>query len=621
MIIHLIKENMKNFVVTLLLFVSVCTGMVAGTIHLTGDITVNKTWGRNNIYIIDPGFHYVKNNATLTIQSGTLIKGNGGSLVITRGAKLIANGTETAPIIFTSSKAAGSRAAGDWGGVLLCGKAPINDPAGERAIEGGVDPVLGLYGGTDPNDNSGSLKYVRIEYAGIAYQPNNETNGLTCGGVGAGTVLDHIQVSRGGDDSFEWFGGRVNAKYLVAYAGLDDDFDTDYGFEGNVQFALGLRDPNTADISGSNGFESDNDATGTTNAPFTDANFSNVTSFGPIHAIGDAYNANYKRGAHERRSTKQDVRNSVIVGWPTGIKIESTNSGSYAVAGELNFKNDILAGNTTLLDGAGAGFDINAWYASSSNTTLANPTDVNYKNPYASGINPDFRANAGSPVLSGANFSGLPAFFVSTTYVGAFNTSTDWTDCWCSFDPQNEAYTTANTNYLTAAITPAGTQIAPVVLTATAGTGFTYKWYKNNVALTGATSTHQTYNATAAGAYKCRITTPRGCVAFSNVVTVLAALNADVTDNNETLNFIDQVKVYPNPSNGVVNVDLNMLTDNAEVVLSVYDMMGKLVANQTIIGVDGLNQFQFDGTNLPKGIYMLSAVCGTQVITQKLILN
>ena len=141
-------------------------------------------------------------------------------------------------------------------------KHPLTNPE----IEGGVNNAAGdaFYGGTDANDNSGVLRYVRIEFPGIAFTDNNEINGLTCGGVGAATTLEHVQVSYSGDDSFEFFGGTVNAKYLIAYRGWDDDFDTDFGYSGKIQFAVSLRDPEIADQSGSNGFESDNDGSGTT---------------------------------------------------------------------------------------------------------------------------------------------------------------------------------------------------------------------------------------------------------------------------------------------------------------------------------------------------------------------
>ena len=171
--------------------------------EITSDMTLKAT--DNNLL---KGFVYVTKGVTLTIEPGTVIKGEKatkGSLIVEPGGKIIAEGTAEKPIVFTSDQAAGSRAYGDWGGLILCGNAPVN--ANEPQIEGGPRTV---YGGDDPADNSGTLKYVRIEFAGYPLEPNKEINGLTCGGVGSGTTLEYIQVSFCGDDSYEWFGGTVN---------------------------------------------------------------------------------------------------------------------------------------------------------------------------------------------------------------------------------------------------------------------------------------------------------------------------------------------------------------------------------------------------------------------------
>src|SRR4028119_503940 len=176
------------------------------------DITTNTTWTNNNIYLLN-GIVYVNSGVTLTIEPGTIIKGsfaNQGALVIRQGGRINAAGTPTQPIVFTSEKPAGMRQPGDWGGLIICGNAPTNR-TGNPTIEGGTQAT---YGGTNPADNSGVLQYVRIEYPGIPFLPGNEINGLTLGGVGSGTTIDHIQVTASGDDSFEWFGGTVNAKYL-----------------------------------------------------------------------------------------------------------------------------------------------------------------------------------------------------------------------------------------------------------------------------------------------------------------------------------------------------------------------------------------------------------------------
>ena len=160
------------------------------------------------------GFVYVTEGATLTIEPGVVIKGEKESkatLIVERGGKLIAEGTKERPIVFTSAQAPGSRKPGDWGGIILLGKAKNNK--GEQTIEGGV---RSKHGGNDDADNSGVLKYVRCEFAGIEYSVDNEINAITFGSVGSGTTVDYVQVSYSGDDSYEWFGGDVNCKHLVA---------------------------------------------------------------------------------------------------------------------------------------------------------------------------------------------------------------------------------------------------------------------------------------------------------------------------------------------------------------------------------------------------------------------
>ncbi|UOQ65881.1 hypothetical protein [Hymenobacter volaticus] len=181
-----------------------CPAAPAPTV-LSGNLTT-QTLSRNTIYLLQ-GFVYVPNGVTLTIEPGTIIKGDKvskGSLIVQRGGRLIADGTPTQPIVFTSNQPAGSRAAGDWGGIILCGSAPQNLP-GDPTIEGG--PVAN-FGGTNAADNSGILRYVRIEFPGVEFVANNEINGLTLGGVGSGTIIDYVQVSYSGDDSYEWFGGQ-----------------------------------------------------------------------------------------------------------------------------------------------------------------------------------------------------------------------------------------------------------------------------------------------------------------------------------------------------------------------------------------------------------------------------
>ncbi len=344
------------------IFLSVCL-LVAGlsqseaytTVIVKDSISANTHWTCGSQYLLK-GYVYVTAGATLTIDSGVIIKGDKdskGALIIERGAQIKAMGSVNHPIVFTSNQPAGSRSYGDWGGVILCGKAPVNWNAGQAQVEGGP---RSFYGGTDANDNSGEMHYVRIEFAGIAFSPNNEVNGLTFCGVGAGTQIDHIQVSYSGDDSYEWFGGSVNAKYLVAFAGWDDDFDTDNGYVGKNQFVVGLRDPYAADQSGSKAFESDSYQSGTASGLSGDTShitkpiFSNCTIIGPlVSPTSTAYDPQFVAAAHIRRGSGISILNSILAGYPAGVLIdESSSSYGSTVAnigyGVLQFRNNIVCG-------------------------------------------------------------------------------------------------------------------------------------------------------------------------------------------------------------------------------------------------------------------------------------
>ncbi len=221
-------------------------GVVSNTITLSGRITKDTTLFAKDVNYLS-GIVYVASGATLTVEEGAKVQGKySGSdvsaLVIARGAKIVAKGSADKPVIFTS--ASPNPQSGDWGGIVICGKAPVNTTfngaAGLLQVEGGIDNANGdgLAGGTDAADNSGILSYVRVEYAGYAFQPDKEINSLTMAAVGSGTQIDHIQVAFAKDDAYEWFGGTVNCKYLIAYKTQDDDFDTDNGYSGYVQFGI-----------------------------------------------------------------------------------------------------------------------------------------------------------------------------------------------------------------------------------------------------------------------------------------------------------------------------------------------------------------------------------------------
>ena len=422
------------------LFTSKCTvtvfPSVGSTVTLTGNITANVTLKADINYILD-GWVFVKSPAVITIEAGTVIKGKvdtKASLVIERGAKIMAAGTVLKPIIFTSAKAAGARSAGDWGGLVICGKAKINVTGGEAIIEGGLGTP---YGGTDDNDNSGVLQYIRIEFAGYAFATDKEINGLTMGGVGRGTTVDYIQVSYSNDDSFEWFGGTVNCKHLIAFSGLDDEFDTDFGFSGFVQYIVGLRDPLIADISKSNGFESDNDATGSSNVPTTNPKFANVSLYGPLATATTAINPLFQASMHIRRSSNLEVYNSVFAGWPKGLLMLGGATSNLNAGTGAQVKGCILSGMTDNFSGNAAGEQAFFENATRLNRTILLNTALLVTNPFNLAA-PNFLPLAGSPLLTGAA-TGLPTGLDATDYVGAFKT-TDWTSGWANWTPKTNAY-------------------------------------------------------------------------------------------------------------------------------------------------------------------------------------
>lgn len=413
---------------------------------LNADITANRTLKAGKTYSLT-SLVYVKNGATLTIEEGVTISAVQGknAIIVTRGAKIMAVGTAAKPIVMTSAKA--TPAPGDWGGVVILGKATtnasFNGAAGTGEIEGGVNNAAGdgLYGGTDDNDNSGKLKYVRIEYAGYAFQPDKELNSLTMGAVGRGTELDYVECAYGFDDAFEWFGGTVNAKHLISYKTIDDDFDTDFGFRGTIQFAIAIRDKDMADISGSNGFESDNDASGSTTEPFTAPVFANVTIIGPKQDASTTISTNFKRGAHLRRNTRTSIINSTIIGYPTGILIDGSKTGTSLRDGVMELRGIVVAGSTSKsLDTVGTtstGLNLTTVF----NTTGANneikttTTEAGLTAPYGAGSAFDPTPTASSILLSNSVSGGKLANGYTTTaaYRGAVGAGDTWWKTWSKF--------------------------------------------------------------------------------------------------------------------------------------------------------------------------------------------
>lgn len=480
---------------------------------LQGNLTT-QTLDASKVYLLKSQV-FVPDGVTLTIPAGTVIKGEKATkaaLIVKPGGKLIANGTASNPVVFTSNQAVGERDKGDWAGILLLGKAFVNQ-AGQVAIEG-ITPQT-FYGAkyadaaavvnfsTNATDNSGSLTYVRIEYAGIELTANNETNSLTMGGVGNATVLDNIQVSYGGDDGFEWFGGTVNAKHLISQATWDDDFDTDFGWSGKVQFGLIIRYPFNADQSESNAFESDSQGNG--NAIFSNGTdgtawctdterggctsgvFSNITVIGPrdITSTARPISGSFRNAMHIRRRSNISIFNSYFSGFRIGLRVDDAGTLGNITSGNAVWANNILAvpgtvgvvtnniapaegayvtGLTLADDGgatgavAGNATFIGTTWTANNTTMLASPAWTTAANPYAglgialnwywggNGVG-SYAAPASFAVTTGTLASGASftnpkvsgAFFDQVSYRGAFG-ATNWASGWTEFVPLTKVY-------------------------------------------------------------------------------------------------------------------------------------------------------------------------------------
>jgi hypothetical protein len=448
---------------------STATAEISGTTTATGvfaaditnDITASRTLFADTTYTLK-GFIHVGNGATLTIQPGTKILGDfatlGSSLFIMRGARIQAVGTAELPIVFTSSRAAGSRQTGDWGGLIIVGNAPVNR-TGTVNIEGsgtdgtaivsGKNYPVQYNGGTVATDNSGTLAYVRVEFAGYAPQQDNEFNSFTFAGVGSGTRASYLQSMAGLDDAFEFFGGGFDLDHLVALETGDDMFDMSEGFSGRIQFAIGHSTvqlvPRTAagsfatDLQGveNDGCNGTGCTTGFDTTPFTQPLIANFTLIGCGQASCVGAGGGY--GMMLRRGTAGFYVNSVVARFPTGgISVRDvstyTRAGSVAApatSADLQVRNVLVAESPLLFqaasatqnvfDGTANSLTLSAATAASLFTTLpavaTTPTNISSF---------DWTPVAGSAVATGgtATFTGAVAtkagtFVTGTAYLGA----------------------------------------------------------------------------------------------------------------------------------------------------------------------------------------------------------
>jgi len=427
----------------------------------------------SKIYGLD-GYVYVDDGGELHIDAGTIIVGDtvgqNSAICVNRGGKIFAKGTKEKPIIMTSSATVGQRRGGDWGGLLICGKATTNHPGGEAALEGGIADQTtgrGFFGGKnnpDDNDNSGVIEYVRIEFAGIAAAPNQELNSLTLGAVGRGTRISHVMVSYANDDAYECFGGTVDAKNLIAVGTLDDDLDCDNGFSGRIQYALIQRFKDRADVSTAQAWEIDNDASGSYNLPLTRVLFSNVTAIGPLQdtswtpsstgAGATNYHTRFGACAQIRRNARASIFNSVIIGWPRGIEILSTPGQLAASRDSLMIRNNSffgIKGELLRRDGKNPAIPpdwlLNPDY--SNFVDVSNPKNANITDPFVVGLgfNPVPKSTAN--YLNNARFDNgsnvvniADSYFDKVSYRGAFSDkiAERWDLPWAEYDPINKNY-------------------------------------------------------------------------------------------------------------------------------------------------------------------------------------
>lgn len=419
----------------------------AQTIVLSDDITTNTVFTAANTYIVPRGKQlFVKPDATLIIRPGTVVKAEQGSmLVVARGAKLIADGTLTKPIVLTTAQPDGQKTRGYWGGLVVLGEAPINNnalssPASNEATFEAFSSSMpeGKFGGDYVGDSSGVIRYVRIEFAGFNFLQDREFSNLTLCGVGSGTVVDYVQVHSGSADGIEVFGGTVNVKHIVSSQNGGDGFNISNGWRGKAQFVVVQNATPNATQEASNGFQSDNHATAASYAaePRTLPTVYNISLFG---------NHNYTAGAGSyamvlRRGTGGHYYNVVAAGFPSGIEIRGQITKEQLEAGNLFFKNSIFFGNA--IDG-------NNWPPAQANDDIDESsyfTNTAWANRFV-----DPGMNAARLSLSGPDFAPIPTgaamigaatppndgFFDSTaTFVGAIGT-TDWTQGWTSY-PQQE---------------------------------------------------------------------------------------------------------------------------------------------------------------------------------------
>jgi hypothetical protein len=424
------------------------------------EITADRTLFADTLYVLQ-GFVKVASGATLTIQPGTTIVGDpataGSSLWILRGAQIDAQGTAAEPIVFTSGNPEGSRAPGDWGGVLIIGNGIINR-SGDRVTEGPAEAAETYSGGNDNTDNSGTLRYVRIEFAGfdVSNGGGTELNSLSLYAVGSGTTLEFVQTLAGLDDGFEWFGGAVDGRFLVSYEAGDDHFDWTEGYRGRNQFVIAFQsarldpapgagipstDPQGFEGDGCNGDGCD---LGFASTPFSVPVFANFTLVGPGTATTPSASGDI--GMVLRRGTGGYLTNGIVARWQSqGLSVRDPETDALLTADSLNLSNILLAENAENYDEPGSGnFGLASAFTSSNHVEETDPSASIFTSLTPASL--DWTPPTGSAAESGAGSVVIPSDYTdgffggtleNTTYFGAADPAGEkWWEGWTRYATQ-----------------------------------------------------------------------------------------------------------------------------------------------------------------------------------------
>ena len=404
-------------------------GIDKPVVVVTGEITGTANWTSNNYYVLR-GAVFVNDGATLNIAAGTRVIGEAGSvgtLVVLRGGRLNAIGTRTAPIVFTSDQAVGNRARGDWGGLIINGRAPVNLEGGEGAGEGDT----GVYGGTNPNDSSGTMRYVRVEFAGVEFSPDNELNGIAFQGVGRGGSYEYIQVHMNRDDALEWFGGTADIKYAVASNAADDSFDWTFGWSGRAQFVAVTQRGDDAD----NGIEADNNEFNNNLLPRSNPQLYNITLCGDPDRVEGPEGP---RGANFRRGTAFTMRNFLVTGFKSvGFQLSDASTTAQVSNGTSQMGSGVAWGMPTNMHSSVVPFITSGQFpnirlgATDAQVGISMTGCADHENP---GFQP-----SGVATLAGGQITPIQppndGFFEAVSFIGAVPPSPadNWMTGWTAF--------------------------------------------------------------------------------------------------------------------------------------------------------------------------------------------